>query len=197
MNEGYHDFILENGAKFRIYASPFTKNSEGVREWAFGYESVEDRFNPKGESISYGRQSGTERNVLQADNEVDVVMTHGPAKYRLDLSSNSESLGCPHLFRAMRRTRPKLHVFGHVHKAYGAEIVRWKEGKEMPEDDDVDDGIEESRRIDGFVEDSLRNIEAGRREREEGTIFVNAALMGRNGQLEHAPWVIDIGLEPA
>ncbi|CZR63809.1 uncharacterized protein PAC_13706 [Phialocephala subalpina] len=197
LDEGSHEFVLENGAKFRIYASPFTRNSEGVREWAFGYESAEDRFNPKGESISYGRPAGTERSVLQVDNEVDVVMTHGPTKYRLDLSANSDSLGCPHLFRAIRRTRPKLHVFGHVHKAYGAEIVRWNEGKEMPEDDDVDDGTKEHRRIEGFVKDGLRNIGAVRGEKGTETLFLNAALMGRDGKLDNAPWLVDIELEPA
>lgn len=77
--------------------------------------------------------------MLEGGREVDVVMTHGPAKYRLDLSSTSESLGCPHLFRAMRRTRPKLHAFGHVHNSYGVEMMRWKERGVLPEDDDAED----------------------------------------------------------
>ncbi|KAH6664446.1 Metallo-dependent phosphatase-like protein [Halenospora varia] len=197
LEEGAYDFVLDNGAKFNIYASPYTINSQGVREWGFGYESVEDRFNPEGEAVSYGKLAGTEKSVLEGDKEVDVVMTHGPAKYRLDISSSSESLGCPHLFRAMRRTKPKLHVFGHVHKAYGAEFVRWQKGREMPEDDDVDDGIKEKRRIEGFVEDGVRRIGAGKGEMGAETVFVNAALMGRNGELENAPWLVDVELEPA
>ncbi|KAE8451114.1 hypothetical protein EG329_004786 [Mollisiaceae sp. DMI_Dod_QoI] len=197
LDEGTYDFVLNNGAKFRIYSSPYTTNSQGVREWGFGYESVEDRFNPEGEAISYGKLAGTAKSVLEGDMEVDVVMTHGPAKYRLDLSSSSESLGCPHLFRAMRRTRPKLHVFGHIHKAYGAEIVRWQEGREMPEDDDVDDGIKERRRIEGIVENGVRKIEVGKAEMGEETVFVNAALMGRNEELENAPWLVHVELSRA
>jgi predicted phosphodiesterase len=124
LDEGKHTFVLENGGKLKIYESPYTVNNQRVREWAFGYESMKDRFNSEREAISYRTSVGTEKSVLKTDEELDVVMTHGPAKYRLDLSSASESLGCPHLFRALRRARPMLHVFGHVHDAYGAELVQ-------------------------------------------------------------------------
>lgn len=53
-----------------------------------------------------------------------------------------ESVGCAHLFSAVRKARPKMHVFGHVHEGYGAEVVRWEDKGELPEDDGVDDGIE-------------------------------------------------------
>jgi Icc-related predicted phosphoesterase len=38
----------------------------------------------------------------------------------LDRSSPSmEHAGCPELLEAIRRVRPKLHVFGHVHGGHG------------------------------------------------------------------------------
>ncbi|KUJ16395.1 uncharacterized protein LY89DRAFT_719120 [Mollisia scopiformis] len=194
--EGIHEFALDNGARLRIYASPYTINSQRVTEWGFGYGSGENRFNSEGEGISYGKAVGTEESVLNGDKEVDVIMTHGPARYRLDLSSGSESLGCPHLFRAMRRIRPKLHVFGHVHNAYGAEIVRWEDNKHLPEDDHVDDGIQAKTKTEGFVEDGVKRIGISARATGAETVFVNAALMGRDGVLENVPWLVDVGLEP-
>lgn len=38
-------------------------------------------------------------------------ITHGPRRATLD----SFTLGCCHLLRELRRTRPELHVYGHVH----------------------------------------------------------------------------------
>jgi Icc-related predicted phosphoesterase len=30
-----------------------------------------------------------------------------------------EPVGCPDLLAALRRLRPRLHVFGHIHEGYG------------------------------------------------------------------------------
>ncbi|RDA96138.1 hypothetical protein CP533_1776 [Ophiocordyceps camponoti-saundersi (nom. inval.)] len=50
--------------------------------------------------------------------QTDVLVTHGPPKNHLDLG-----LGCPGLLREIWRIRPRLHVFGHIHSAYGTEPV--------------------------------------------------------------------------
>lgn len=42
LEEGTHTFTLNNGAKFTVYASPYTSGSGG---WAFAYQHLEDRFN--------------------------------------------------------------------------------------------------------------------------------------------------------
>ncbi|KAM4056996.1 calcineurin-like phosphoesterase [Hirsutella rhossiliensis] len=48
--------------------------------------------------------------------QTDILVTHSPPKYHLDLGN-----GCPHLLREVWRVKPRLHVFGHVHCAYGSE----------------------------------------------------------------------------
>lgn len=119
LENGLHEFKLDNGAKLRIYASSATPNSSGVREWAFGHRTREDIYNPEGRGISYSTYAATTSSDITDDAQIDVFMTHGPAKYRLDKTKfGGESIGCPHLFRALRRTRPALHVFGHVHNEY-------------------------------------------------------------------------------
>jgi predicted MPP superfamily phosphohydrolase len=55
----------------------------------------------------------------------DLLITHTPPKYHLDLVN--PSLGCEHLLREVWRVKPRLHVFGHVHVGAGRRIVWWDE----------------------------------------------------------------------
>ncbi|KAF8311558.1 Metallo-dependent phosphatase, partial [Clavulina sp. PMI_390] len=55
--------------------------------------------------------------------DTQILLTHGPPKGILDQSKRGKSVGCPEL------TRPggwlphvRLHVFGHIHEAWGAQI---------------------------------------------------------------------------
>lgn len=50
---------------------------------------------------------------------IDVLVTHGPPAGILDLTARGEPVGCVDLGEAVARTRPRLHVFGHIHEAYG------------------------------------------------------------------------------
>ncbi|KFA55536.1 hypothetical protein S40293_02014 [Stachybotrys chartarum IBT 40293] len=54
--------------------------------------------------------------------QTDILITHCPPKFHKDLD-----LGCPHLLREVWRVKPRLHVFGHVHWAYGQESVYFDE----------------------------------------------------------------------
>jgi Icc-related predicted phosphoesterase len=50
---------------------------------------------------------------------VDVLITHGPPFGILDQVSNGKHVGDPDLLEAVKRIKPKLHVFGHIHSGYG------------------------------------------------------------------------------
>ena len=60
--------------------------------------------------------------------ETDILVTHTPPYTHRDLGPNF-SIGCPFLLSEVWRVRPILHVFGHVHFAYGAEPVFWDEAQ--------------------------------------------------------------------
>ncbi|KAH8689947.1 Metallo-dependent phosphatase-like protein [Talaromyces proteolyticus] len=60
--------------------------------------------------------------------ETDILITHTPPYAHRDLGP-AFSIGCPFLLAEVWRVRPKLHVFGHVHFAYGAEPVYWDEAQ--------------------------------------------------------------------
>ena len=52
-------------------------------------------------------------------NHVDVLVTHGPPIGYLDETHDGEQVGCEELKVAVRRVRPSLHIFGHIHEGYG------------------------------------------------------------------------------
>jgi Icc-related predicted phosphoesterase len=84
----------------RIWGSPVTPNDWG----AFGPGTAEER-----EGLFSRIPQGT-----------DVLITHGPPRGILDGSSRQKkSQGCDQLLAAVRRVRPALHVFGHIHQQYG------------------------------------------------------------------------------
>ncbi|WPG99363.1 Hypothetical protein R9X50_00217700 [Acrodontium crateriforme] len=60
--------------------------------------------------------------------DTDVLVTHTPPKYHLDLPA---ALGCEHLLNEVYKVRPRLHVFGHIHAGKSDFMGRLKAGKEI------------------------------------------------------------------
>ncbi|MDD5656113.1 MAG: metallophosphatase domain-containing protein [Elusimicrobia bacterium] len=51
---------------------------------------------------------------------VDILLTHGPPRGFGDLTRRGPRAGCRELLQAVaKRVRPRWHVFGHIHEAYG------------------------------------------------------------------------------
>jgi len=52
--------------------------------------------------------------------DTDVLITHGPPIGRGDLCISDSRAGCVELLRQVQsRIRPRIHLFGHIHEAYG------------------------------------------------------------------------------
>ena len=51
---------------------------------------------------------------------IDVLVTHGPPRGHGDATVQGEAVGCDDLLDAVRRVRPRWHVFGHIHEGYGS-----------------------------------------------------------------------------
>lgn len=93
-----------DGVKF--YGSPFTP---AFHDWAFQI---------------YG-DAGVEK-WNQIPDDVNVLITHGPAKGLLDAISElkNDALGCPFLKeRIQQLPNLKAHLFGHIHGGYGREEI--------------------------------------------------------------------------
>jgi Icc-related predicted phosphoesterase len=97
---------IENGGELiRFYGSPWTFNNlYKDNEWAFGKRSEPDLSN--------------KWKMMPSD--IDILVTHSPPKNVLDKTYSEENVGSLGLLgEVMGRIKPKVHVFGHVHEAYG------------------------------------------------------------------------------
>ena len=56
--------------------------------------------------------------------DTDILITHTPPKFHADLPLPT-GMGCEHLATEVKRVKPTLHVFGHVHWGAGKEVVWW------------------------------------------------------------------------
>ncbi|KAL4948371.1 hypothetical protein BDW69DRAFT_198931 [Aspergillus filifer] len=209
MEEETRTFTLPStGAKFTVYASPYTPE---FCAWAFAYPRSEDRFNPSPDS------SASAATPIPDYPGVDICLTHGPPMGILDqVVPSGDSVGCEHLFRAVRRARPALHVFGHIHEGYGARRVEWEDshsqshsqrpllpsgagtgpgfGTGIKRIEDVpwdwEDVMDERGAYVDLTSDSGRPLRRG-----EETVFVNASVVTVKYEGLNAPWVVDLDLE--
>ncbi|KAL8869514.1 MAG: hypothetical protein Q9198_007863 [Flavoplaca austrocitrina] len=182
LEEGVRTFTLRNGARFTVYATPYQPE---FCNFAFPYGRDEDRFNEHAE------------NPIPDSPKIDILLTHGPPAGILDRTSRGDDVGCEHLLRAVRRCRPRLHCFGHIHEGWGAQRNNWIHGnsaslpvdqQQMLKDRCAYVNISQGG-IDSPLAGSNKPIVFG-----EETLFINAAIMDVNYEPVNAPWLVDLDL---
>ncbi|KAK4177087.1 Metallo-dependent phosphatase-like protein [Triangularia setosa] len=92
--------------KLAIYGSPYTPV---YMPSAFQYSPSPDFW------------SNSKLGTLLPQDDL-IVVTHGPPKFYLDRRGFHRA-GCPYLLQEISRVCPRLHIFGHIHAAYGKEDV--------------------------------------------------------------------------
>ncbi|KAL4907278.1 hypothetical protein BDW74DRAFT_122729 [Aspergillus multicolor] len=198
MEEEIRTFTVPStGAKLTVYASPY---SPEFCAWAFAYPRSEDRYNP----------SASSKTPIPNYPGVDIVLTHGPPRGILDqVVGSGESVGCEHLYRAVRRAKPALHVFGHIHEGYGARRVEWTASDlDQSSESDLRDsslpGVEQIEEVPWDREDVMEervayvDLTSGSERplrRGEETVFVNASVVTVEYKGLNAPWVADLDLK--
>lgn len=118
---GNHDFGFERDSSHArsliteaIYLEDSGTEIDGVRFWGSPWQ-------PWFYSWAFNLRRGAplaEKWALIPTN-TDVLITHGPPFGILDQTDRGEPVGCEELKKELHRVRPKLHVFGHIHEAYG------------------------------------------------------------------------------
>ena len=121
---GNHDFLFERQpvlARAHIHGAVYLEDEaveiEGLRIWGSPWqpEFLDWAFNlPRGAPL----REKWDR-IPQA---TDVLVTHGPPYGVLDRVDEGRQEGCAELLKAVGRVRPRLHLFGHIHEAYGLEV---------------------------------------------------------------------------
>ncbi|KAG6367429.1 hypothetical protein INS49_001618 [Diaporthe citri] len=171
-DEGTYHFVLANGARLTVYASAWTPE---YGRWGFQY--------------------GEGGHDFAIEQDTDVAMTHGPPHLMLDRTRSHDDAGCPSLWDAVAKARPRVHCFGHIHEAYGAVKQSW-EGQ--GEDEQM--ALEQTESGGGsggeITPVSLCPGDEGSIPFEAGkeTLFVNAAIMTVAYRPHQSPWLVDLEL---
>lgn len=119
---GNHDFAFERDAQARTWIrhATYLQDEEitvaGLRIYGSPWQP---RFFDWAFNLDRGRQLGEVWAKIPAG--LDVLLTHGPPFGILDRCADGRQVGCEDLLEAVRLKRPRLHVFGHIHEAYGTE----------------------------------------------------------------------------
>ena len=166
----------------QVYATPYQPE---FCNFAFPYGRDEDRFNEQA------------KNPIPDCPKIDILLTHGPPAGILDRTSRGDDVGCEHLLSAVRKCRPRLHCFGHIHEGWGAQRNNWIHGssaslhvdqQQMLKDRCAYVNISQGGQ-DGPLEGSNKPLVFG-----EETLFINAAIMDVNYKPVNAPWLVDLDL---
>ncbi len=119
---GNHDFFFERASEEEIIAAippgvHYLKDSSVTIEGhAFWGTPVTPRFF----DWAFNRDRGhpiARHYALMPDN-IDVLITHGPPAGILDTVARGH-VGCEDLLEVLKRLKPQLHVFGHIHEGAG------------------------------------------------------------------------------
>ncbi|EXJ91234.1 hypothetical protein A1O1_04344 [Capronia coronata CBS 617.96] len=103
-----------DGRELKVHGAPQIPRCGG-NEFAFQYTRGQDAWS----------------NTIPDD--VDVLITHNPPKWHLDIPENG-GMGDEFELQEVWRVKPTLHAFGHVHSGYGKEPVWWDEGQKSWEE---------------------------------------------------------------
>lgn len=119
---GNHDYLAERNPQVFMdmippgihYLNDSGVELEGIHFWG---SPVQPWFL----NWAFNRQRGKEiaAHWQLIPSHTDVLITHGPPKGILDGTARGEQVGCEELTAYVARIRPKIHVFGHIHEAYG------------------------------------------------------------------------------
>lgn len=204
LDQGTHRFTLANGAVLNVYASPFTPS---LGDWGFQYHP------DKGHDFEIAE--GT-----------DVAITHGPPRGILDRTDSRERAGCPRLFAAVARSKPRIHCFGHIHEGWGAKLVAWRGGpgpgliNEEPSHltsidndksrviemlstlqrqkfDDEETARDKNVKVSVYAAQRFCGTKICRDANVPQTLFVNAAIQARDEGPPQLPWLVEVDLTSA
>ena len=116
---GNHDSIVEHASRRALITNATLLINETVE--IMGLKFWGSPTTPLlGEAFGVVSDTVRARLYSRIAADTDILVTHGPPYGILDKAPGSDSPeGCHQLFAAVQRVKPMLHVFGHVHGAYG------------------------------------------------------------------------------
>lgn len=107
-----------------IYLQDSMVEIDGIKFWGAPWQP---EFFDWGFNVPRGPKIAAKWDLIPLD--TDILLTHGPPKGILDKCPNMipekpwVHVGCEDLANAVKRVRPKVHAFGHIHEGYGRHIA--------------------------------------------------------------------------
>jgi Icc-related predicted phosphoesterase len=123
---GNHDFYFENEPieakellSNAIYLNDSGVEIEGLKRATFRIWG--SPISPEFHDWAFNRKRGQEiRNHWEKIPEnTDILITHCPPFGILDKTNDGKNEGCKDLLEIVSQIKPRLHIFGHIHEAYG------------------------------------------------------------------------------
>ncbi len=100
-DSGFEIISSEFSRPIKIYGSPWQPE---FFDWAFNLPRMGDVLKSKWDDIP---------------NDTNILITHGPPHGIRDFTPTNLQVGCELLRNRVFEIKPSLHVFGHIHGAYG------------------------------------------------------------------------------
>ncbi|MEO1655000.1 MAG: metallophosphatase domain-containing protein, partial [Bacteroidota bacterium] len=111
---GSSPLAAENLIKNAVYLNDSAYEWRGLKIWG---SPVTPRFF----DFAFNRDRGVDiqKHWDLIPKDTDILVTHGPPWGILDKTFKGDSAGCEALKETLDRLNPQLHLFGHIHEAYG------------------------------------------------------------------------------
>jgi Icc-related predicted phosphoesterase len=118
---GNHDFLFEKQpqmARMLVSEYPALTYLEDEYKIIQGKKVWGSPVTPRFYNWAFNRDENIENHWSYIPEDTDILITHGPPKYTLDLAGDNNA-GCIKLTAVVNQVSPPLHVFGHIHFSYG------------------------------------------------------------------------------
>ncbi len=119
---GNHDFLPERQPKIfkkmippdLIYLEDEEVIIKGIKIWG-------SPITPWFYNWAFNRRRGAEIRKYweMIPKDTDILVTHGPPLGILDRNNQRNACGCADLMELVQERKPRFHLFGHIHEAYG------------------------------------------------------------------------------
>lgn len=122
---GNHDFYFEKEneeivkdiiPKSIIYLNDSGIEIENIKIWG---SPIQPEFYDWAFNRDRGEEIQKHWNLVPKD--TDILITHGPVYGILDKTVKNDYAGCENLLKTIKIIKPKIHIFGHIHEAYGVQ----------------------------------------------------------------------------
>ena len=130
---GNHDFCFDPNGRIKKY-TPLAQKTLKEAGWIYledssciieGIKFYGSPWQPTFFDWAFNAERGKEIAKIWEliPEDTDVLITHGPPAKILDKTHDGSDVGCEDLLKKIQDLKIKLHVFGHIHEAYGSKSI--------------------------------------------------------------------------